>query len=63
MVKKRIPKKKREVGDSRCLLCGKIMYGQEVETCPKCGGMCRVMLPDELRLSGRHSATEHSVLY
>ena len=44
--------------DSRCLLCGRIFYGKTIETCPNCGGLCRVCPFDELELSARHAHRE-----
>ena len=52
-MKSRDPIKMNTKNDSRCLICGHIYYQRVVELCPKCGGLCRIMPPDELGLSGR----------
>ena len=30
----------KDKGDSQCLMCGRIFYGEKREKCVKCGGRC-----------------------
>ena len=45
------------LGDSRCLICGHIFYNVIMDTCKRCGGLCRHCPPDELALMTRQRGT------
>lgn len=62
MAKPKIPRRPKVKRDSRCLLCGKWFYSEEVEKCTKCGGLCRVCPSDEMAMCGRRPVSEYSIL-
>lgn len=46
--------KRADKGDSQCLMCGRIFYGERREKCVKCGGRCAFYREGEIAKTARN---------